>query len=204
MANITNSINKFSLLNYQSQDNSLFGKSNKAKNFLQTQRKLNPELDASLYALDLSKAISDTSKTDELAKKVARGEKLTNEEKAFMEKTDPEKLIKNEDFNKFLSTLNGRLPSPSGDIVKKPNIKFGSDKNAAYREIQSSGWLSDPQYAAAIQYDGIYVEVPVMRQVLNNQQTRERANLEEFQYTKMGSKLNAAYRGDNEELIYGQ
>lgn len=43
-----------------------------------------------------------------------------------------------------------------------------------------------------------------MRQVLNNQQTRERANLEEFQYTKMGSKLNAAYRGDNEELIYGQ
>ena len=118
--------------------------------------------------------------------------------------TDPEKLIKNEDFNKFLSTLNGRLPSPSGDIVKKPNIKFGSDKNAAYREIQSSGWLSDPQYAAAIQYDGIYVEVPVMRQVLNNQQTRERANLEEFQYTKMGSKLNAAYRGDNEELIYGQ
>ena len=118
--------------------------------------------------------------------------------------TDPEKLIKNEDFNKFLSTLNGRLPSPSGDIVKKPNIKFGSDKNAAYREIQSSGWLSDPQYAAAIQYDGIYVEVPVMRQVLNNQQTRERANLEEFQYTKMGSKLNAAYRRDNEELIYGQ
>lgn len=118
--------------------------------------------------------------------------------------TDPEKLIKNEDFNKFLSTLNGRLPSPSGDIVKKPNIKFGSDKNAAYREIQSSGWLSDPQYAAAIQYDGIYVEVPVMRQVLTNQQTRERANLEEFQYTKMGSKLNAAYRGDNEELIYGQ
>lgn len=118
--------------------------------------------------------------------------------------TDPEKLIKNEDFNKFLSTLNGRLPSPSGDIVKKPNIKFGSDKNAAYREIQSSGWFSDPQYAAAIQYDGIYVEVPVMRQVLNNQQTRERANLEEFQYTKMGSKLNAAYRGDNEELIYGQ
>lgn len=118
--------------------------------------------------------------------------------------TDPEKLIKNEDFNKFLSTLNGRLPSPSGDIVKKPNIKFGSDKNAAYREIQSSGWLSDPQYAAAIQYDGIYVEIPVMRQVLTNQQTRERANLEEFQYTKMGSKLNAAYRGDNEELIYGQ
>lgn len=64
--------------------------------------------------------------------------------------------------------------------------------------------MSDPQYAAAIQYDGVYVEVPVMRQVLNNQQTRERANLEEFQYTKMGSKLNAAYRGDNEELIYGQ
>lgn len=94
-----------------------------------------------------------------------------------LEKLILEKLIKNEDFNKFLSTLNGRLPSPSGDIVKKPNIKFGSDKNAAYREIQSSGWLSDPQYAAAIQYDGIYVEVPVMCQVLNNQQTRERANL---------------------------
>ena len=122
MANITNSINKFSLLNYQSQDNSLFGKSNKAKNFLQTQRKLNPELDASLYALDLSKAISDTSKTDELAKKVARGEKLTNEEKAFMEKTDPEKLKKAEEANLQREELkrqlkNAKTPSHAASII---------------------------------------------------------------------------------------
>ena len=122
MANITNSINKFPLLNYQSQDNSLFGKSNKAKNFLQTQRKLNPELDASLYALDLSKAISDTSKTDELAKKVARGEKLTNEEKAFMEKTDPEKLKKAEEANLQREELkrqlkNAKSPSHAASII---------------------------------------------------------------------------------------
>ena len=122
MANITNSINKFSLLYYQSQDNSLFGKSNKAKNFLQTQRKLNPELDASLYALDLSKAISDTSKTDELAKKVARGEKLTNEEKAFMVKTDPEKLKKAEEANLQREELkrqlkNAKTPSHAASII---------------------------------------------------------------------------------------
>lgn len=122
MANITNSINKFPLLNYQSQDNSLFGKSNKAKNFLQTQRKLNPELDASLYALDLSKAISDTSRTDELAKKVARGEKLTNEEKAFMEKTDPEKLKKAEEANLQREELkrqlkNAKSPSHAASII---------------------------------------------------------------------------------------
>lgn len=122
MANITNSINKFPLLNYQSQDNSLFGKSNKAKNFLQTQRKLNPELDASLYALDLSKAISDTSRTDELAKKVARGEKLTNEEKAFMEKTDPEKLKKAEEANLQREELkrqlkNAKTPSHAASII---------------------------------------------------------------------------------------
>lgn len=122
MANITNSINKFSLLNYQSQDNSLFGKSNKAKNFLQTQRKLNPELDASLYALDLSKAISDTYRTDELAKKVARGEKLTNEEKAFMEKTDPEKLKKAEEANLQREELkrqlkNAKTPSHAASII---------------------------------------------------------------------------------------
>lgn len=122
MANITNSINKFSLLNYQNQDNSLFGKSNKAKNFLQTQRKLNPELDASLYALDLSKAISDTSRADELAKKVARGEKLTNEEKAFMEKTDPEKLKKAEEANLQREELkrqlkNAKTPSHAASII---------------------------------------------------------------------------------------
>ena len=122
MANITNSINKFSLLNYQSQDNSLFGKSNKAKNFLQTQRKLNPELDASLYALDLSKAISDTSRTDELAKKVARGEKLTNEEKKIMEKTDPEKLKKAEEANLQREELKRQLkkaktPSHAASII---------------------------------------------------------------------------------------
>ena len=122
MANITNSINKFSLLNYQSQDTNIFGKSNKAKNFLQTQRKLNPELDASLYALDLSKAISDTSKTDELAKKVARGEKLTNEEKAFMEKTDPEKLKKAEEANLQREELkrqlkNAKTPSHAASII---------------------------------------------------------------------------------------
>lgn len=122
MANITNSINKFPLLNYQSQENSIFGKSNKAKNFLQTQRKLNPELDASLYALDLSKAISDTSRTDELAKKVARGEKLTNEEKAFMEKTDPEKLKKAEEANLQREELkrqlkNAKTPSHAASII---------------------------------------------------------------------------------------
>ena len=122
MANITNSINKFPLLNYQSQDTNIFGKSNKAKNFLQTQRKLNPELDASLYALDLSKAISDTSRTDELAKKVARGEKLTNEEKAFMEKTDPEKLKKAEEANLKREELkrqlkNSKTPSHAASII---------------------------------------------------------------------------------------
>lgn len=43
-----------------------------------------------------------------------------------------------------------------------------------------------------------------MKGVLNNEQTRERANLEEFQYSKLGSKGNINYRQSNEDLIYGE
>lgn len=103
---------------------------------------------------------------------------------------DPDKLLEDEGFNNFLKSLNGRIPSSDGKIVNIPSVRTATD--------------GDFSAGAAVQYNGAYVEIPVMRGVLTNQQTRERANQEEFQYTKMGSKNNALYRADNENLIYGQ
>lgn len=102
----------------------------------------------------------------------------------------PEDIFEDEDFNGFLKTLNGRIPTEDGRIVNTKSVRVANDGTF------SAG--------AEVQYNDIYVEIPVMKGVLQNQQTRERANLEEFQYTKMGSKNNAFYRMDNENMIYGE
>lgn len=103
---------------------------------------------------------------------------------------DPEDVLKSNGFNNFLKSLNGRIPGPDGKIVNISSVRTEKD-----------GTFSP---GAEVQYNGVYVEIPVMKGVLTNQQTRERANQEEFQYTKMGSKNNALYRADNENLIYGE
>ena len=120
---------------------------------------------------------------------------LNNEEFKFSNRffgnaDDAQELLKSDAFKRFVESLNGRIPNKDGKIVNVPSVRSkDSDEFAA---------------GAQVQYNGSYIEIPVMRSVLNNQQTRERANQEEFQYSKLGSKNNAVYRGSNENLIYGQ
>lgn len=101
-----------------------------------------------------------------------------------------EKIIKNEDFQKFVNSLNGKIPNYNGRIADIKSVRIADDGTFA------------PGYET--QYNGVYIEIPVMKGVLNNEQTRERANLEEFQYSKLGSKGNINYRQSNEDLIYGE
>lgn len=103
---------------------------------------------------------------------------------------DQKDVFKSDGFKNFIKSLNGKLPTEDGRIVNTKSVR-----------IENDGTFSS---GAEVQYNGVYVEIPVMKGVLQNQQTRERANQEEFQYTKMGSKNNALYRADNENLIYGQ
>ena len=55
-------------------------------------RKKDPALDRALYAADMARMQADISKADTLARKAARGETLSDEEQAFMEREAPEKL----------------------------------------------------------------------------------------------------------------
>jgi hypothetical protein len=101
-----------------------------------------------------------------------------------------EDIIKNEDFQKFVNSLNGKIPNYNGRIADIKSVRIADDGTFA------------PGHET--QYNGVYIEIPVMKGVLNNEQTRERANLEEFQYSKLGSKGNINYRQSNEDLIYGE
>ena len=101
-----------------------------------------------------------------------------------------EEIIKNEDFQKFVNSLNGKIPNYNGRIADIKSVRIEDDGTFA------------PGHET--QYNGVYIEIPVMKGVLNNEQTRERANLEEFQYSKLGSKGNINYRQSNEDLIYGE
>lgn len=101
-----------------------------------------------------------------------------------------EEIIKNEDFQKFVNSLNGKIPNYNGRIADIKSVRIADDGTFA------------PGHET--QYNGVYIEIPVMKGVLNNEQTRERANLEEFQYSKLGSKGNINYRQSNEDLIYGE
>lgn len=103
---------------------------------------------------------------------------------------DSSDLLEDEGFQNFLKSINGRIPGPDGRIVNTPSVR--TDKDSGFAP------------GAEVQYNGVYIEVPVMKGVLTNQQTRERANQEEYQYSKLGSKNNAVYRAENENLIYGQ
>lgn len=102
---------------------------------------------------------------------------------------DPE-IFENEAFKKFLKSVNGRVPNGDGRIANVPSIR-----------IEEDGTFSAAQQT---QYNGLYIEIPVVRNVLSNPQTRERANQLEFQESNIGTTNNVIFRTGNEELIYGR
>lgn len=101
-----------------------------------------------------------------------------------------EDLLKDEKFKAFISTLNGKVANDDGIISNQPSVR-----------IEKDGSFSTGANAV---YNKRYVEIPVVKGVLNNEQTRSRANTEEFQYSNMGTSANRDYREENEYLIYAR
>lgn len=100
------------------------------------------------------------------------------------------KLLNDDDFKAFIKSLNGNIPGDNGKIANTPSLRLDDDGTF------SAG--SD------VQFNGLYVEIPVVKGVLNNESTRDLANQKEFQTTNMGTNSNREYRETNEELIYGR
>lgn len=61
---------------------------------LRAQRKQNKDLDWALYDADKAQMLMDLGKEKMIALKIARGEKLSDEEQKFMEKNNPDLLEK--------------------------------------------------------------------------------------------------------------
>lgn len=55
-------------------------------------RKENPELDRMMYASDLADLHKEIAKTNEIAKKIAKGEQITEEEKNYIQDKNPQLL----------------------------------------------------------------------------------------------------------------
>ncbi len=109
MSNIINSTTLFQNIKKQTPYNNSNINFTKNNEIFQDKTKISSTLDASLSALDMTKSISDSSRTDLIAKKVARGEQLTEEEKSFMLKTDPDKLKKAQEANRQREELKNNL-----------------------------------------------------------------------------------------------
>lgn len=108
----------------------------------------------------------------------------------FRQDETGEALLAHEGFQAFIKSLNGNIPGDNGKIANTPSLRLDDDGTF------SAG--SD------VQFNGLYVEIPVVKGVLNNESTRELANQKEFQDTNMGTNSNRKYRETNEEIIYGR
>lgn len=99
-------------------------------------------------------------------------------------------LIKSDDFKAYIKSLNGNIPGDDGRIANTPSLR-----------IEEDGTFSA---GTNVQFNGLYVEIPVVKGVLQNESTRELANQKEFQNTNMGTSTNRSYRKTNENIIYGR
>ncbi|WP_045517011.1 hypothetical protein [Clostridium sporogenes] len=72
-------------------------------------RKEDPELDRMLYLDDLNKVYEEQAKVEAIARKVARGEKLTEEEKELINRVNPEMLRKAEAAKQENESLKQKL-----------------------------------------------------------------------------------------------
>lgn len=108
----------------------------------------------------------------------------------FRQDETGEDLLAHEGFQAFIKSLNGNIPGDNGKIANTPSLRLDDDGTF------SAG--SD------VQFNGLYVEIPVVKGVLNNESTRDLANQKEFQDTNMGTNSNREYRETNEEIIYGR
>ncbi|WP_461612164.1 hypothetical protein [Clostridium sp. Marseille-QA1073] len=72
-------------------------------------RKENPQLDRMLYQHDMNKMYEEQAEIERIVKKIARGERLTEEEKELINRVDPEILRKAEEAKQASESLKNKL-----------------------------------------------------------------------------------------------
>lgn len=114
----------------------------------------------------------------------------------------PDELLKSDKFKSFLEKINGQPLGTTGSLLARKSMNIDTDsKNAAYT-TRPIGWFGET-YDVSQPYDGAYIQIPSVRNVMNNSQTLEQTNTNESMANKLGSKGNTTFRSDNEQLIYG-
>lgn len=97
-------------------------------------RKTNKELDWALYDADKAQMFLDIAREKMIAIKLAKGEKLSDEEQEFIEKNNPQLLEKAQNAQTFVKNL------------KKPNQDSDTSKLQVLNAIQKLSKY-DPEYA---------------------------------------------------------
>lgn len=97
-------------------------------------RKTNKELDWALYDADKAQMFLDIAREKMIAIKLVKGEKLSDEEREFIEKNNPQLLEKAQNAQIFVKNL------------KKPNQNNDTSKLQVLNAIQKLSKY-DPEYA---------------------------------------------------------
>ncbi|MDA3732400.1 hypothetical protein PBV87_12965 [Niameybacter massiliensis] len=109
---------------------------------LWNERANNQALDRALYLNDLSKVYEEQFKAENLAKKLAKGESLTKEERAYLEKVNPQLLKDAEKAKQEAENL-------------KNQLKNAKDKQTAQKLIEQASFQAN----AVAKYNKQYADL---------------------------------------------
>lgn len=126
----------------------LHNKVNKTKeetDKLWNERANNEALDRALYLDDLSKIHEEQFKSEQLAKKLAKGESLTKEEREYLEKVNPQLLKDAEKAKEEAENL-------------KNQLKNAKDKQAAQNVIEQASFQANAVAKYNMQYANLLKE----------------------------------------------
>lgn len=104
-------------------------------------RKEDPALDRALYDADMAALHDEIAKVEVLAKKVARGEQLSNEEREFLQQNSPEVLRTAEEARQRAKEIGEALKQADGSEERQQIL------SSAMMEIDSSLKGGNEKYA---------------------------------------------------------
>lgn len=119
------------------------------------ERANNEALDRALYLNDLSKICEEQFKAEQLAKKLAKGERLTQEERAYLEKVNPQLLKDAEKAKEEAENL-------------KNQLKNSKNKQAAQNIIEQASFQANAASQYNMQYANLLKEA--IAKVCNEEQ----------------------------------
>ncbi len=106
-------------------------------------RRENPALDRALYEADKAEMFNDSNKAKNLMKKIARGEELTPEERAYMEENYPDMVRQAEQAKQQAEQMADQIKNASSDTEKNAVVM------EAYTLVQNTAEV-DSEYAEVL------------------------------------------------------